>query len=631
MKKKTLKSGLGLDIGQTSVKLLELEQSHGSVHIRDCRVLDIQSEGILDDEEMYGSIAAMVKDAKWNDTPLCLGLPQFMATTQVCDFAPGVKGEELDKMVHYETVQLAGLSEDTFLHGYQPMQPAYGRVNPVLLGISRELSVNEYCDKLKGAKVNLRDVAMAGLGVANTFYYLHPEQLEEQTPQLLMDVGCENSTVLIVAGGEVLYVGSMMFGSQNFTRVLANQMGCSQEEAEKVKRGMDPDWESATDPMVIASRQLDNELKSTMEQWRGGEKEELANEMVAKVWISGGGAALKGFTEHISRNYGCPVELLAPKWKEGPAPELCIAFGLALQAMGMSVYDLSLAPASVRWKIKKEDRFPCLVIAAALFFATTIAGMVYLRIWCKEQCERYDEKMIELNKCKNLIPELDEAQGKLAYYQRMLIPIVENGRRGGRMLEGMEELRRAMQPGEWCIYVGDEFSYKGHEVKKEEIKTEEPRRHARESRMFMPLEEASEKKNDSSETELKTVLVDEMPLLKALVVGGYTPRQQKTTRFAAVLNIQNTLKAGEVFSDQVDWLADTDKNGYELIVQEPWKRFLANNKATLGEFNDFWLKIPYKKTDVTLPVKSEQDKGGKRRGKGADKAEQDGKGKPSGV
>jgi len=99
----------------------------------DDKTLDARAEGIIDDVELRHSVAEWLRQIGWASRELSLGLPQYLTTTQVSDFPPDVT-DGLDEMVAYETRQLAGLSEESFIHDYQVMGPRYGRKNPVLIG-----------------------------------------------------------------------------------------------------------------------------------------------------------------------------------------------------------------------------------------------------------------------------------------------------------------------------------------------------------------------------------------------------------------------------------------------------------------------------------------------------------------
>ena len=140
MKFKSQNKTVGLDVGQSCARLVVLERKGRRLVITRAEEFSILGEGILDEQELYSEtgLGKWLKEKKLDKEKLTLGLPQYLCTTRIVnDFALNVKQEAMEQMVNYETMQLAGLSEDTFLSDYQSMTPAYGIANPVLIGFCR--------------------------------------------------------------------------------------------------------------------------------------------------------------------------------------------------------------------------------------------------------------------------------------------------------------------------------------------------------------------------------------------------------------------------------------------------------------------------------------------------------------
>ena len=215
------KQAIGLDLGQSSAKLVQVALRGKAVQVTRTAVFDARREGLLDEAEMYAGTASWMKELGLADRDVCIGLPQHLATTQISDFPPQVTGDELSGMVSFETVQLAGLSDEAFASDYHVMAPEFGRKNPVLIGICRQTAVDERNHAFAQAGLRVCDVAMEGLGAVNALSFVRPEAAAEKGPQMVLDLGAEGSTLLVIAGGQVLYVGTLMFGATKFEKALA--------------------------------------------------------------------------------------------------------------------------------------------------------------------------------------------------------------------------------------------------------------------------------------------------------------------------------------------------------------------------------------------------------------------------
>ncbi|MBQ9367734.1 MAG: pilus assembly protein PilM [Victivallales bacterium] len=610
MKFKRQNKTFGLDVGQNASRLVVLERKGQRMVVTRAEEFNIAMEGILDDTELYSDsgLGKWLKELKLEKAKFTLGLPQYLCTTRIVnDFAPNAKQEAMEQMVNYETMQLAGLSEDTFLSDYQTMPPAFEVPNPVIIGFCREMLSNEMYDKADKVPMEIDDLTMDAMALVNCFSYLHPEANVVDALQLLIDIGMENSTIVIMAHGNVLYTGSLMFGAKRFTQVLAVVENCSEEEAELKKPGYVPNWDDEDSPFLLAARQLEQELRTAIENWRAGERESLANEMVSHIWLSGGGAKTIGLDEYLKRTYGCLVEVYGPTIPateakpidSAPAPAedpaFATAFGLALQTSGDAAISLSLAPSFIRWKRRKLDRLKYLRTAAVLFFITLFASIVYADCWLTNKMAELNDGMDELRKCDQLVPKLDTALEQIEYQQRMLLPFVEMGGRSKVFLKTIENVQNAMEPGEFCFYFADEFSYR--DLQKE--KQEEPQPEARPAPTDMfgtpALQPEPVEAVDKNRVNIQT-----MPLLTSMIIGGFTP-VTNNKRYAGVVRLQGKLRENPAFiDDKVDTVVE-EWQGRGLHASLGWNQFLKPQRATIGEYTEYKLVLPLAEKLVDIP------------------------------
>lgn len=604
MKFKSQNKTVGLDVGQCCARLVVLERKGRRRAITRAEEFSILGEGILDEQELYSEtgLGKWLREKKLDKEKLTLGLPQYLCTTRIVnDFAFNVKPEAMEQMVNYETMQLAGLSEDTFLSDYQSMTPAYGIANPVIIGFCREMLSNEMLDKAEKVPFELQELTMDALAMANAFLNLHPEAATDDNLQLLIDIGMENSTLVVMVHGNVLYTGSLMFGAKRFTQVLALVENCTEEEAENKKPGYVPDWDDEDSPFLLAARQLEQELRTAIENWRAGEIEALANQMVAHIWLSGGGAKTIGLDTHLSRTYGCPVEAYGPEMPSTNAnrpaidPAFVTAYGLALQTSGDAAYSISLAPTFIRWRRKKLDRLKYLKTAAFFFFLTLFISMFYADYWLTKQMEELNDGMDELRKCDQLVPKLDSALEQIEYQQRMLLPFVEMGGRSKLFLNTIEIVQKAMEPGEWCFYFADEFSYLN--VKSENKEEPQPESRPAQTDMFgtAALQTEPVEVVDKNRVNIQT-----MPLLSSMIIGGYTP-VTNNKRYAGVVRLQSKLRENPLFiSDKVDTIVE-EWQGRGLHASLGWNQFLKPQRAAIGEYTEYKLILPLSRKLVDIP------------------------------
>lgn len=658
----------GLDIGQTSTKVICLARNGKTVSVKRAEIFRTHDEGILgdDENELLQAISGWLKELKLQEERMVIGLPQYMTTTQVSDFAKGAKGAELEKMVSLETTQLAGISDDSFIHDFAVIPAGNGRVNPVLIGISREASVNEYVGRTADASINLEDVAMNGLAVANAFMQLHPKEAHEPGVQLLLDMGTETTTVVVVSAGQVLYIGGMMFGGQNVTQEIATQLKLALPVAERQKIQGEVDWatltmasmesarpaqvnaasdsfESADDrpapvdqslklrlpntfaapvdipedndapaeksisplklrlpnslsgnseqemadrdtaqlfgnadtafgnqygtgavdslsgledapaalqpddfqpvPGLACFQTMLRELENCLEHWRSSENETLVDEKVKKIWLCGGGALLEQVSVYLSVKLDCDTDVFGPVVTPGgkPDPEYALAYGLALQGLGMSELTISLTPSALTWLHQKENRFRLLLIAFILLLLTSCGWLFYEYQNLVDSIVETEEVTEDLRQNVRKLKALDEMKKDYSGILLQVLPVVGSTCRSQTYLTALEQLQKAVKAPEfkdcinWCVYVADEDSFLEYNGK-EETKADAPpppmqmqppagnRRGRRQLIVEQPESSdgnTEERWKDIQEAEKKTTESMNVKQLKTLYVIGF--------------------------------------------------------------------------------------------------------------
>lgn len=594
---------VGLDIGHGAVKAVRLvRQGKDALAIDRMALLDVQQEGLLDEAELCRGLVSWLDENGLKGRPFTVGIPQYLATTQVSDFPPGVKGEELTGMVSFETMQLAGLSDDAFSSDFHVMEPKFGRQNPVLIGVCRQSVIDDRMRMLTREGLEVVELGMNGLALASALYHLHPEALAEDRPSLILDLGEENTTLLVVAGGHVLFAGTLPFGASRYTEVLASHWKCSDPEADRRKRGFKLDPQDTDHPLHAVNLQLEGEMRNALEHWRAGEKEELSHLLLGKIWLTGGGAALTGLDACLGRFFGCEVVLFGPADRTTglAVPSMTTAFGLALQGFGAARIPLSLAPVSLRWRQRRKRLIPYLLATEAILAVILVAGLLRYSFRLDREKEVFGKQVEELSRCKNLIPQLKRQMATMEHHERMLIPFVEKGNRAQRFLTAMNELNRARSDKDFFIFLADRLSYDEMGAKNPEPgaadKPSRPASSPAAGGMFS-IGSVEEARRSRDVTVLNATPVEQIPLLTSMVVAGYIPYQVES-RYGPMLVMVDKLNQGTVFKG-VD--IEQNRQGVEEQIFSLWERFWRE-KPSKGRFTQFMFDLPFAQQDVTLPA-----------------------------
>jgi len=609
--KKSRNRVIGLDIGSGSIKALELKEEQDNISIESIRRLKLRAEGILDEEELSHSISAWLNQTNWKNLDVCIGLPQYISTVQVRDFPP-VSEEALKDMINYETTQLSGISEENFIHDYYVMPPKLSRKNPVLIGISREKLVLERLKILDRAGVIPSDVTMNSTALINALFFLHPEIKNIDSLQIILDIGAENSIVIIFSGTQILSINSLSFGAEKFTKAIAETKGLDITKSEEEKVKFKIDFAKKDDSMTKVANLLLVELNNVIEQWRQHENPDFAEKEIVKIWLSGGGAETGGLLDFIKVNYrGIQIEVFGIKdSQKSVQPDLNTALGLALQILGKGTVKISLAPEHIKWTARLKKNFHHL--STALFFLCIslffFLSAFYFTLKAKDNVNRIT--IMRLNKCAELIPQIDKISEDILHHEKMLLPIVSKANNTAKILAAFNEISSAKEDNLFPVFICDEDTYNSVCNQREDNSQNSVKKS---SLIFMNTKQDSSSSEESAASQSVQLNVTQVKEVKSIILLGLTFSSGKNEHYEIVRRFQLQLSKSNIFGEngnEIDILPESDFSPKDAIISE-WNNKIINNReiySILGRmrFRDFIMRIPFKETCINTSILSNQ-------------------------
>lgn len=606
---------LGLDVGQSTVKAVVLGLKGKTVQFVGTRLLDCRAEGLLGPAELREHLPGWLGEAGWRKREITVGIPQYLATTQISDFPP-TSDDALRSMVAHEAQQLAGLSDERFVHAYAPLKPGFRRQNPVLIGICRHSAVAERAEALYQDKLRPAEFGVAGVAMANAYLEIYPQALADPTPQLLLDLGTESSTVVVLAQGQLLYLGTLLFGASRFTQALAKHLGVSEGEAEKAKLQARLNLSDASSPIYRTVRTLEAELRTVLDHWRSSEPDDVARRGFGRILLSGGGALLPGLAAYFAQAFTCQAEVIGVKvqGQAEPDPRHLIAYGLALQGLGLGTIRLSMTPEDVLAHSARRRNFRYLVAAAALLTATLCVYSLwtYERLLDKERQLR--DLAQKLDTCNQIIPQLEDIRNEMAVREKMLIPLAAKANRNRHFLRAFERLSDVKDTEGWCIYFADYETYRGalgRWGERPAAESGKPEAKAAVAGLAgLGGGDIGLSPRASVDTTRMRAVTDIMPL-QGFILGGYTPvlDNQPYKRVREIVDKLNAAAgvapgtAGRgALSLTVDLIPETERAGHEDMFVAWADLFSATmsqrERRGAPKYKSYLLRVPMRQVDV---------------------------------
>ena len=582
---------VGIDVGTATTKIVVLQKYNKEIVVLETIVINNREEDLFTEQEISGRIAAILEADNFSDEETILGLPHHYGLTHLVDFPPGSE-KRLDELVSYEAGQIAGLSGEEFINDFAAQQPFYRYKLPVAICLCREELIRHRVTALEDAALNLSDITLEGIGLANAFLYVEPEARNRNEVLMMLDIGAVNSTMILLMKGQVFYTASIPFGGDMFTDALSQHLQVSQEEAESVKYNSRILVSDLNSPLTATARALSAEIQGSLEQWKmQAQAEDDPDLKVAEIYLCGGGSLLSGIDEFFQTVYEVPVRRLTVTHQQElqEAALYPIAYGLALQGFdtGEAACPISAAPEEIKLAIKRRRNYPHLIACSwILSFVLAISLAITYRSLTLEEVG-LGIRRDELVSCARHLPALQGMDETIDIFNHMLIPFVSRAHRNRTFVESVHQLGRWQHEKDWLVVIADKASYDNDgppvEVQKE-VKREQPPLRANLMGGIGLLSQRNSGQVIASLSEHEYTPTNQIEPWREIVAVGYTngPRAKPLIYVDKLGDDLNT-EEDSMFQN-VDSVKQGERQDWHQM--KPWGNFLMR---------DFALRLPLKK------------------------------------
>ncbi len=344
-KKKEL---VGIDIGSSSVKLVQLKGHKGAFHVANVGVAPLPPEAIVDNTLMdSSSVVEVIRN-------LLRGL-KVTAKEAACSVSgnaviirkismPTMPQDELEDQIQWEAEQYIPFDINDVNIDFQILasdEYDAAKMN-VLLVASKKDIINDYLAVFNEAGLKLVVVDVDAFAVQNVFelnYEIAPDEVSA-----LINIGASIMNLNIVKDGVSLFTRDVQMGGNLYTEELQKQFGVSTDEAEQLKiSGAAPDQDRLRETISRINETLAMEMRRSLDFYNSTAGDGKIN----KVYMSGGGAKIDMLVEVVSQRLGLPVEILNPfrkikfnekefdpEYLQEIGPLVTVAMGLATRRLG---------------------------------------------------------------------------------------------------------------------------------------------------------------------------------------------------------------------------------------------------------------------------------------------------------
>jgi len=365
--KKKPKSYLGIDIGASAIKLVELEKEEGRHKLKNYAIFSLKeylkeawyqtsSEfRKLPNEELAGIVKETIKEAKIISQAAYFSLPVYSSFSTLIDF-PTMSEKEIETAIPFEAKKYVPVPISEVILDWSIIDSLGQQKGlQVLLMAVPKKNINHYRKVIQSAGLNISALESEIFSLSRALVG------NDKSTVIIIDMGARSVSLSIIDDGYIRVINNLEMGGLKLTKTISQQMNISLKEAEELKKNLSANQAASQsrakiygEPVESISRpgeqsaQLKEiihsvlnavifEIKKVIDSYQS-----KYNRRVEKCILAGGGVQVPGFADYFINKLGLEASLgnpfarviypplLEPAVKE-LGPSLAVAVGLAMR------------------------------------------------------------------------------------------------------------------------------------------------------------------------------------------------------------------------------------------------------------------------------------------------------------
>jgi len=341
---------VGIDIGSSSVKLVQLKEVRGAYQLVNLGMAPLPSDAIVDNAIMdssavVGVIRDLLQSLKIKEKNVATSVSGHSVIIRKIQL-PLATEEEMESSIQWEAEQyipfeISEVNLDFQILGPDANDPS--QMNVTLVAAKKDF-VNDYVALFKECGLNPMVMDVDCFAVANVYEANYPDVNDEIVA--LIDLGASSSNVNVLKGGMSVFTRDIQLGGNSYNEELQKRLGLNSEDAEQAKLGAElPGMSSSSVATVIedATEALATDIQRSLDFFSASS----ADERPRRIYITGGVSMVPAIRGSLTQRLGIDVQVLDP-WRQisynkktfdpeylkSVGPLLTVAIGLAMRRVG---------------------------------------------------------------------------------------------------------------------------------------------------------------------------------------------------------------------------------------------------------------------------------------------------------
>ncbi len=309
------KNVIGLDIGSSSIKLLELTEGKSGFKLQNLGISSLPPEAIVDGALMdsvtiIDTIRDLITTSKAKTKDVVTSVSGHSVIVKKISL-PFMTEAELEESIRWEAERyipfdINDVNIDFQTFGSNPENP---EVMDVVLVAAKKDIINDYVSVIMEAGLNPVIIDIDAFALENMLAINY--DIEKEEVVAIANVGATTTNINILKGNVSGFTRDIFKGGNQITEDIQRQLHVDYDEAERIKIGSNVD---VTSPSIVqnllktVSESLAVEIRNSLDFFQST----TTYEKISKLYLSGGGAKIKDFHMILQQEIGIPVEVVNP-------------------------------------------------------------------------------------------------------------------------------------------------------------------------------------------------------------------------------------------------------------------------------------------------------------------------------
>ncbi len=313
------KDVIGLDIGSSSVKIIQLKEGKHGYMLVNFGMIGLPPETIVDNAIMNSAavvevIKELLNSTKIKEKNVVMGLSGHSVIIKKITL-PTMSQEQLEEAIHWEAEQyipfdINDVNMDVTI--LNPNSTVAGQMDVLLVAAKKEM-VQDYISIAAEAGLTPVVIDVDVFALQNMFevnYEMNPGETI-----VLCNIGASNTNLNIINNGISLFTRDLTVGGNMITEEIMKGLNISFEEAEALKVG----GQSTLDGDSVIPQEVDKIIQSVSDMIANEIQRSIdfytattADSSIGRIYLCGGGAKIASIMRILEARLNIPVELINP-------------------------------------------------------------------------------------------------------------------------------------------------------------------------------------------------------------------------------------------------------------------------------------------------------------------------------